>query len=158
MRLQMLTLVLSSLFSQPIPSLHVLTMEERSTFRQAVDQYQMFVVPHCTPDVVSAYVRARADRDRAFIQSLRGTSLNAEYEQAVAERVEQDKHTWYECTKPPAPPPAKLELSEPQSSGPPDGADQQRANLELEHFAAGDRQFAYMVHLRDRLIGQPGPK
>lgn len=138
------------LLSQPVAAQHSLTLEERSAFRHAVDEYQIFVVPHCAPDEVRAYVAARADRDRAFVQSLRKTALEGDYKQAVADRAEQDSHTLYECMGPPPPPPPP-----PGTASPPTPArtEPQHQDTLAEHFAAGDRQFSAIVQLRDVLIG-----
>ena len=57
-----------------------LSPEGHAAFREAVEQYQIFVVPHCAPDDVRAYVRARADRDQAFVRSLSNTGLKADYD------------------------------------------------------------------------------
>lgn len=121
----------------------------RAAFRSAVEDYQIFVVPHCAPDDVSAYVRARADRDQAFVRSLSNTKLKADYDQAVADRAEKDSRTVYECAGPPPPP----------GSSPPDPT-QIRAEHEKSlsaHFTSGDGQFARMVQLRDTLIGSAKP-
>lgn len=122
-----------------------LSPEGRAAFRGAVEDYQIFVVEHCAPDDVRAYVRARAGRDQAFVRSLSKTKLKSDYDKAVADRAARDSHSVYECTGPPPPP----------GSAPPDAA---QTRLEHEkalsaHFEYGDRQFAKMVQLRDRLIG-----
>lgn len=86
--------------------------ESRAAFREAVEDYQMFVVPHCAPDDVSSYVRVRGKRDQAFVQSLNNTELRRDYDDAVADRAEKDRQTFYECVGPPTPP----------GSSPPDAA------------------------------------
>ena len=124
--------------------------EDRAAFRAAVDDYQIFVVPHCAPDDVGTYVAARAERDQAFIDSLRDTVLKDDYEKAVADRASRDRQTVYECFGAP-PPPGQL---------PPDAAELERRHKAglADHFAGGDRQFTRMMQLRDRLIGQRGVK
>ncbi len=89
--------------------------DERAAFRQAVDTYQIFVVAHCAPEEVRAYVTARAKRDRAFVRSLRKTDLQADYKQAVADRAERDSRTVYECIGPLPPPPPLLSTTSPAS-------------------------------------------
>lgn len=140
----------SLLLSQQAASRPSLTQEGRAAFRQAVAEYQVFVVPHCDPDAVRAYVAARADRDRAFVQSLRGTPLATDYKQAVAASAKHDSHTFYECSLPPPPPP------------PPPGRVTAPAPIQpkspvhdrlSEHFEAGDHQYEEMVRLRKQLIG-----
>ncbi|WP_298812661.1 hypothetical protein [uncultured Sphingomonas sp.] len=120
------------------------TEATRAEFREAVKNYQMFVVPHCAPADVDAYVRARADRDRVFVQSLRRTKLAADYKRAVAKRARADRNTVFECMGPPPLPGAPAPT---------------RAQIEQEHaaslqafFAGGDRAFSEMVRLRDAVI------
>ncbi|WP_333574097.1 hypothetical protein [Sphingomonas sp.] len=127
--------------------------EIRAAFRQAVGDYQMFVVPHCAPDVVREYALARAKRDRAFFRSLRGTSLDGDYKQAVADRAARDAGTVYECTllpaPPPPPPPPGMKPSQPSATK----AHRSQDEVLREHFAEGDRQFQRVVRLRDALLG-----
>lgn len=142
MRSAVLPLALVSLTS--CASTQVLSPEDRAAFREAVEQYRMFVVPHCAPDDVVAYIRARAGRDKTFVKSLRGT-MKADYDQALASQSERDSRTVYECAWPPPPP----------GSAPPS---QEELRLKAEksrtgHFESGDRQFAKLIQLRDRLIG-----
>lgn len=129
-----------------------LSPDDRAGFRRAVDDYQIFVVPHCAPDVVRAYVAARADRDRAFVRSLRHTGLKADYQKAVTDRATRDSSTVYECFGPPPPPPPPGTVAPPRD---PAQADNEHKNALAEHFAGGDRQFATMEQLRDRLISPP---
>jgi hypothetical protein len=122
-----------------------LSPEGRAAFRVAVENYHMFVVPHCAPSIVQAYVRAPADRDQAFVRSLGDTALKADYDKAVADQAERDRQTVYECAGPPPPP-----------GSPPPDPEQLRAEHErslTSSFEAGDRQFSRMVQLRDELIG-----
>lgn len=137
------------LLSEPVAARQSLTQEERAAFRRAVDEYQIFVVPHCAPDEVRAYATARADRDRAFVRSLHKTDLEADYKQAVADRAEQDSHTVYECMGPPPPPPPPGTASSPPT---PARTEPQRQDSLAEHFKAGDHQFSAIVQLRDALI------
>ena len=116
----------------------------RAAFREAVDHYQMFVVAHCAPDDVDAYVRARADRDRAFVESLRRTKLAADYKRAVAKRAKADRHTVFECVGPPPPPGAPKPT--------PAQIEQEHAASLQAFFAGGDRAFSEMVCLRDAVI------
>lgn len=120
------------------------TEATRAEFREAVDHYQMFVVPHCAPDDVETYVRARADRDHVFVQSLRRTKLAADYKRAVAKRAKADRHTVFECMGPPPPPgtpkPTLAQIKQ-----------EHAASLQA-FFAGGDRAFAEMVRLRDAVI------
>lgn len=123
--------------------------EQRAAFRQAVFEYQMFVVPHCAPDDVQAYVNARGERDRAFVRSLRRNGLEADYNRGVADRAERDKHTVYECMAPPPPPPPPPGWVLPKPTAQPP------RNSLAEHFKAGDKQFAVMERLRDTLVNRP---
>ena len=141
------------LIAQSVAAQRPPAQESHTAFRQAVEDYQMFVVAHCAPDDVRAYVAARADRDRAFVRSLRKTALAADYKQAVANRAEQDNRTVYECTGPPPPPPPPPGVVPPPPVPAP--SKPQHYDPLAGHFAAGDRQFAEMVRLRDELIGSP---
>ena len=150
MRRSLLALAVGLLLSQKVASRPSLPQEGRAAFREAVAEYQVFVVPHCDPDAVRAYVAARADRDRAFVQSLRRTPLATDFKRAVAARAKQDSRTFYECSLPPPPPPPPPGwVSAPapiQSKSP--------AHDRLsEHFEAGDHQYGEMVRLRQQLIG-----
>ena len=141
---------LTVLFSQQVGAYQRPPEDGRAAFRKAVEDYQIFVVPHCAPDEVRAYVTAREDRDRTFMRSLRKTDLEADYRQAVTERANKDRQTVYECFGPPPPPlPPGAEPSTGSSAEPP------HRDTTAEHFAAGDRQFAVMVRMRDELIGHP---
>jgi hypothetical protein len=126
----------------------VRNQQARATFREAVEEYQVFVVAHCAPDEVRAYVAARADRDRAFVRSLRNTKLATDYKKAVSDRAQKDRNTIYECLQPPlAPPPASAGAAPSQiAPAPPEPRAQ---NSLAEHFAAGDRQFDLIVRLRN---------
>jgi len=142
--------MLSMLFAQEATARHLLDPKEREAFRKAVEQYQMFVVPHCAPEEVRAYVAARADRDMSFVRSLRKTELEADYKQAVADRAAKDLGTVYECLwPPPPPPPPGTPLSEiiPMQAAP------RHPDTTAEHFSAGDQQFETMAQIRNALIG-----
>ncbi|WP_294190646.1 hypothetical protein [uncultured Sphingomonas sp.] len=128
----------------------------RAEFRAAVDEYQIFVVPHCAAENVETYVAARSARDQAFVKSLRGTRLAADYKRAVAARAKQDRHTVYECTGPS--PPLPLPGTEPTPTSDAVNVARRRARGLREHFDGGDRQFAELVRLRDALIGAPKGK
>jgi hypothetical protein len=110
--------------------------EARAAFREAVERYQAFVIPHCAPEDVKAYVSARAERDRLFIQSLRNTKLLGDYKMAIAHRAKQDANTRYECMQP-VPSLPQEELVDPRT----------------RHFVEGDRQFAVMLRLRNAALG-----
>ncbi|GAA0455376.1 hypothetical protein [Sphingomonas molluscorum] len=154
MRVRVTAALVCLLLSQQAAARQPLSSEGRAAFRKAVDEYQLFVVPHCAPDEVQAYVTARADRDHAFVRSLHGTPLKQDYEKAVADRAARDRHTVYECFGPPPPPPP------PPGWTPPEPAPVQPApkprDTFAEHFAGGDRYFEEMVQLRDSLIGPAG--
>jgi hypothetical protein len=135
---------------QPNTGSQALPQEGREMFRQAVARYQIFVVPHCTPFVVQAYAEARAERDRLFVQSLRGTELEADYLQAVADEAKLDNQRVYECMGPPLPPPPKKDQLLHQSKPEPP-----REDMWVSHTREGDKQFAVMVRLRDQLLTHP---
>jgi hypothetical protein len=130
--------------------------QARATFREAVEDYQVFVVAHCAPDEVRAYVAARADRDRAFVRSLRNTKLETDYRKAVSDRAKEDRSTVYECLEPPLAPPPAPALRAASSQIPPAQPEPQAQNSLAEHFAAGDRQFDVMMRLRDAALGTRG--
>jgi hypothetical protein len=141
------------LLSQKAATAHPLKQEERASFRKAVEDYQLFVVPRCAPEAVRAYVDARADRDRAFVRSLRHTKLEADYRQAVADRAAKDERIVFHCFGPPPPPPPPPgAASSPHISA--QTVPQQQDAL-AQHFAEGDRQFETMVGIRDSSIGPP---
>ena len=121
--------------------------KDRAEFRELVDDYQLFVVPHCTPDVVAEYDRMNGARDATFVRSLKGTPLLSDYRKAVANRARRDKGTIYECSLYPPPPPGVV-------ISPADIERTRRENRD-RHFTEGDKQFARMVALRDKLaVGQ----
>ncbi len=153
MRRGVIAAVAGLLIAQSVAAQQSPAQETHAAFRQAVEDYQMFVVAHCAPDDVRAYVAARANRDRAFVRSLRKTALAADYKQAVADRAEKDSHTVYECMGPPPPPPPPPGMVPPPSMPAP--SEPQHHDPLAGHFAAGDRQFAEMVRIRDELIGHP---
>lgn len=129
-------------------------LDQRAAFRQAVEDYQIFVIPHCAPDDVQGYVSARAARDRAFVHSLRHTVLETDYKKAVADRAAADQHTIYECFGPPPPPPPPGAVSSPSPLKPdPAQIEQEHQKALAEHFAGGDKQFATMERLRNDIIG-----
>jgi hypothetical protein len=135
------------LFSQQVEAARSPSLEARTAFRNAVEEYQVFVVPRCAPQEVKAYVAARSDRDRSFVQSLRNTRLFADYKKAVADRAKKDEQTVFHCFgPPPPPPPPSTATSQPVPENQP-------KNTLAEHFAAGDRQFATMVRLRNAALG-----
>lgn len=153
-RHDLLAVLTALLLSQQAAAKPAMSAETRAAFREAVEDYQMFVVPHCAPDVVRAYVLSRAERDRAFLRSLRKTRLYADYKQAVADRAASDAGTVYECSLPPPPPPPPPGMVPAQSS-PAKPARSQHEML-IEHSARGDSQFETMVRLRDVLLGSKG--
>lgn len=152
-RIELVTAVVGLLITQSVTAQQSPAQEGYAAFRQAVEVYQMFVVAHCVPDEVRAYVAARADRDRTFFRSLGKTALEADYRQAVADRAEQDNRTVYECMGPPPPPPPPPGMVPPPPILVP--SESQHQDPLAEYFAAGDRQFAEMVRIRDELIGPP---
>jgi hypothetical protein len=97
--------IIGLLFSQQVEAARLPSLEARTAFRNAVEEYQVFVVPRCAPQEVEAYVAARTDRDRSFVQSLRNTRLFADYKKAVAHRAKEDEQTVFHCFGPPPPPP-----------------------------------------------------
>ena len=46
--------VIGLLLKQQVAAQHFPTQEEQAAFQEAVDEYQIFVVPHCAPDEASA--------------------------------------------------------------------------------------------------------
>jgi hypothetical protein len=152
-RREFVAVVAGLLITQSVAAQPSSPQASHAAFRQAVEDYQMFVVAHCAPDDVKAYVASRADRDRTFVRSLRKTALAEDYEQAVADRADHDSRTVYECMGPPPPPPPPPG-SEPSPPKPASSEPQHHASL-TGHFTAGDRQFAKMVRLRDELIRSP---
>jgi len=153
MRLTLSFAISAILFSSQSPAQHAPATVSRADFRTAVDNYQMFVVAHCAPEDVAAYVAAKSARDKAFVRSLRGTKLASDYKRAVAARAKQDRNTFYECMRPPPPPPPPGGAPSPVAT--PAQVAHQRAEWLREHFEGGDRQFADLVRLRDALIGAP---
>lgn len=140
-RIAPLTLLLCALAGEAFAQDNV--MEDRSAFRKAVADYQMFIVPHCAPDHARAYADARRDRDKAFVRSLDDLGVRADYDQAVADQAERDRQINYECASPP-PPPGSVESDAGQIR-------RARERSLLEHFERGDQQFARVVALRDLL-------
>lgn len=139
--------VICLLFSRQVEAARSSSLEARTAFRNAVEEYQVFVVPRCAPQEVKAYVAARSDRDRSFVQSLRNTRLFADYKKAVADRAKKDEQTVFHCFGPPLPPPP------PGTAASQPVPENQPKNTLAEHFAAGDRQFATMVRLRNAALG-----
>ena len=139
--------IIALLFSQPAGAAHLPSTEARAAFRNAVAQYQVFVIPHCAPQEVEAYVAARIERDRSFVQSLRSTKLLPDYKKAVAHRAKQDANTVFHCSWPPPPPPP------PGTASSQPVPDYKPRDTLAEHFAAGDQQFAAMIRLRDAALG-----
>ncbi|VXC59027.1 hypothetical protein [Sphingomonas sp. 8AM] len=127
---------------------------DRQAFYDLVDRYQMFVVPHCEPDIINAYRMQNAARDAAFAQSLKGTKLADVYARAVSDREKHDRKTVYDCqpTASPRPTPGGRTVAQRRR------AEREAARLlaaeakrdRNEHFTEGDRIFAEMVALRDR--------
>lgn len=153
MRLRLPFALVGVLLSQQTLAQNAPAAVSRTDFRTAVDGYQMFVVAHCAPDDVEAYVAARSARDQAFVKSLRGTKLAADYKRAVATRAKQDRDTIYECMGPPPPPPPPG--TSPSPAVDPTQVARQRDESLRKHFEGGDRQFAVLTRLRDALIGAP---
>ena len=149
MKRKLLSAIAVSLISQQVEAARFPSVKARAAFREAVEDYQVFVVPRCAPQEVEAYVAARSERDRVFVNSLRKAGLLDDYKTAVADRAKQDANTAFHCFGPPPPPPplpgavsssaVPLRQSEPE-------------NTLAEHFAAGDRQFAVMLRLRDTAL------
>lgn len=154
MRYHLLAVLTALSLSQQVVAKPTMSAETRAAFREAVEDYQMFVVPHCAPEVVQGYVAARANRDRAFLQSLRRTELYADYKQAVADRAAKDAGTVYECSLAPPPPPPPPGMVPAQPS--PVETERSQHEVLIEHSAQGDRQFETMVRLRDALLGSKG--
>jgi hypothetical protein len=128
---------------------------DRKAFYDLVDRYQMFVVPHCEPEVINAYRAQNATRDAAFVQSLQGSKLADVYARAVADREKHDRKTVYDCQRTtPAPAVAPPQRTATQRRR----AEREAARLvaaeakrdRTEIFTEGDRIFAEMVALRDR--------
>lgn len=130
---------------------------DRKAFYDLVDRYQMFVVPHCAPDTVEAYLAKSAARDAAFVRSLAGTKLADVYARAVADRAKHDRNTVYECTRPPPPPPPPGVVQTEAQRRRALKDEQRRAAAQAkrdraEHFAEADRLFGEMVTIRDRTV------
>jgi hypothetical protein len=140
--------IIGLLFSQQVEAARSPSPETRKAFRVAVEEYQVFVVSRCAPQEVEAYVAARTDRDQSFVQSLRKTKLFADYEKAVAHRAKEEEQTVFHCFGPPPPPPPPPGTASSQPL-----AENKPKNTLAEHFAAGDRQFANMVRLRNAAVG-----
>jgi hypothetical protein len=138
------------LISQQAAARHSPTLEARAAFREAVEDYQIFVVPRCAPDDVRDYVAATSERDQAFVHSLSHTKLKLDYEQAVQERAAKDERIVFHCFGPPPPPPPPI-AAEAVPVVAPSKVDEKKRLAEF--FRAGDRQFATMVRLRDAAIG-----
>ncbi len=132
---------------------------DRKAFYDLVDRYQMFVVPHCEPDVINAYRTQNAARDTAFVQSLQGTKLAGVYARAVADREKHDRRTVYDCQPTTTPRPAPTGRTAAQRRR----AEREAARLvaaeakrdRTEIFTEGDRIFAEMTALRDRTAAAP---
>jgi hypothetical protein len=126
-------------------AMKILASADRVEFRKLVDDYQIFTVPHCAPSTVAAYNEARAARDAAFVTSLKRTPLLSDYRKAVADRAKKDRKTFYECVQPPPPPGFTAD----------DAVRVEREDRD-GHFVDGDKQFAKMVALRDKLLAALG--
>ncbi|MEH3104206.1 MAG: hypothetical protein PGN12_09905 [Sphingomonas phyllosphaerae] len=132
---------------------------DRQAFYDMVDRYQMFVVPHCEPEIITAYRAQNAARDAAFVQSLQGTKLAGVYRRAVADREKHDRKTVYDCQPTTAPRAAPTGRTAAQRRR----AEREAARLvaaeakrdRTEIFTEGDRIFAEMVALRDRTAAAP---
>jgi len=140
--------IVTFMFSQQLEAARTPSVEDRVAFRNAVEKYQIFVVPRCAPQEVKAYVTAREDRDRAFVQSLRRTRLLSDYKKAIADRAKKEVGTVFHCFGPPPPPPPPPGTATPQSV-----PDVEPKDTLAEHFAAGDQQFAEMLRLRNAALG-----
>jgi hypothetical protein len=101
MQRKLIGLVVFLILPQQVLAQHAASPAARAAFREAVEDYQMFVLPHCAPQEVEAYVAARSGRDRAFIRSIDHTALETDYREAVAQRAAKDKATVYFCDEPP---------------------------------------------------------
>jgi hypothetical protein len=128
-----------------IAAMKTIAAAGRAEFRKLVDDYQIFTVPHCAPSTVAAYNDARAARDAAFVTSLKRTPLFSDYRKAVADRARKDRKTFYECVQPPPPPGFTAD----------DAVREQREDRD-RHFVEGDKQFAKMIALRDKLLAASG--
>lgn len=148
MRRSLSMAIVCLLLTQQVEAARSPSLETKTAFRNAVEEYQVFVVPRCAPQEVKAYVAARSDRDRSFVQSLRNTGLLADYKKAVADRAKKDEQTVFHCFGPPPPPPPP-----PGTAAPQPVPENKPKNTLAEHFAAGDRQFATMVRLRNAALG-----
>ena len=133
---------------------------DRKAFYDLVDRYQMFVVPHCMPELVDAYRTQNAERDAAFVRSLQGTKLAGVYADAVADRMKHDRKTTYDCARPPLPPPPPGAVKTAAQHRRVARAEARRAADEqmrdrTELFTEGDRIFAEMAAIRDRTLVAP---
>ena len=134
---------------------------DRQAFYDLVDRYQMFVVPHCDPEVINAYRAQHAARDAAFVQSLQGTKLAGIYARAVSDREKHDRRTVYDCQRavavpavaPPPPRTATQRRRAEREAARLVAAEARRDRTEI--FTEGDRIFAEMVALRDRTVAAP---
>lgn len=148
MKRNLLIAVIGLLCSQQVEAARLPSPEARTAFRDAVEEYQVFVVPLCARQEVEAYVGARSDRDRSFVQSLRHTPLLRDYKNAVVDRAKRNEGIVFHCFGPPPPPPPPLGAASSQPA-----PDNKPKNTLAEHFAAGDRQFAVMMRLRNAALG-----
>lgn len=139
--------IIALLCSQQVEAARPPSPEARTAFRDAVEEYQVFVVPLCARKEVEAYVGARSDRDRSFVQSLRHTPLLRDYKNAVVDRAKRNEGIVFHCFAPPPPPPT------PGAASSQPAPDNKPKDTLAEHFAAGDRQFAVMMRLRDAALG-----
>ena len=150
MKRYMSSTIVALMLSQQAMAQHLPTPEERATFRDAVADYQLAVVPRCAPDAVHAYVTAMAERDRAFVRSLRNTELQADYKQAVADHAKRERSAVFHCFGAPPPPPPPPGAS-PIVPAPVEKGPDEHEKL-VEHFADGDRLFDKMAQLRDAAL------
>ncbi len=123
------------------PTILQLTDMDRAIFRETVKQYQIAVVPLCNPQAVALYTNARKSRDEEFLNSLRDTQLQQDYDQAVAEFHARERLWIRECSYPPPPPgtnPEAIRIAK-------------KRNLE-DGFRLADQYFENMVQARDRAL------
>ena len=147
MQRNFLLLTVALLFTQSAGAAYSGKSEARVAFRKAVEQYQGFVIPRCAPADVEEYVKARAERDRLFVQSLRKTKLLNDYYKAVAHRAKHDANMRFECMQPVSPPSPSLGMSSTQTL-----PSKETENTRAKFFMEGDRQFAVMLRLRRRRV------
>lgn len=133
------------------------TDADQAGFIKAVKEYRGYVTPRCAPEMVEPYERYNMERDRAFVQSLRGTLLEKVYFAALSEAAEEDQMTVFECSGPPPPPPppgAKTVPISPRAVAIADAQKrlQEEADDMPKYFDAGDRAFEHLVDIRNSIL------